>query len=308
MDEMLWTEKYRPASFEDIILPPRIQSLSKLNRIDNMIFSGGPGIGKTTVAKALCDSLGYHWIMINGSDERNIDTLRGKIRQFASTVSMSVDDKPKVVLIDEADYLNPNSTQPALRAFMEEFHENCRFILTCNYSNKIIEPIHSRCATYDFMYAQDELPLMMARFAKRLEDILRNENIQYSQGTLIELIKEYAPDWRRIINECQRYSVHGIIDSGIFVNLSQESYKLLVKKLKTKNFKEAREWVAENMAGGTPKILHTLYETIYPLLEPQSVPEACLIIAEWEFKSINMINQDLALMACFTELMELKWR
>jgi len=241
-EEFLYVEKYRPSRISDCILPQSLRDtfsqLVETGELPNMIFSGGPGIGKTTVARALCSELDLDYLIINGSEEGNIDTLRGRIKQFASTVSLQ--GGYKVVILDEADYLNPQSTQPALRAFIEEFSKNCRFILTCNFKNRIIEPLHSRCSVYEFAIPNGEKPKIAAGFFKRLTQILDTENVEYDQKTLATLVEKYFPDWRRVLNECQRYSVSGRIDAGILVNLGDENVKSLMSHLREKDFSKMR--------------------------------------------------------------------
>jgi len=246
-NEFLWVERYRPKRISDCILPKSLQDVFEKmadgdTEIPNMMFSGTPGVGKTTVAKALCNQRALDYIVINGSEEGNIDTLRGKIKQFASTVSLQ--GGYKVVILDEADYLNPQSTQPALRGFIEEFSKNCRFILTCNFKNRIIEPLHSRCSVYDFSIPNAEKPKVAAQFFKRLQDVLNTEGIESEPKVLATLVEKHFPDWRRVINECQRYAVSGKIDAGVLVNLNDESIKGLMKSLKEKDFKTMRKWVS----------------------------------------------------------------
>ena len=263
MNEFLWVEKYRPANIADCVLPDRIkqnfEEIVKQGEIPNMLLCGTAGTGKTTVAKALCNELGVDYILINGSDESGIDVLRTKIRDFASTVSFG--GQTKVVILDEADYLNPNSTQPALRAFIEEFSANCRFIFTCNFKNRIIEPLHSRCAVIDFKLNKDEKQLIASKFMGRLKYVLDEENINYSEKVVAELLMKYFPDYRRTLNELQRYSKSGIIDEGILSNIAEVNIKGLVDSLKDKDFKKMRQWVANN-ADTDPQ---GLYRKIYDL-------------------------------------------
>ena len=249
MQEFLWCEKYRPKLIADCILPENIKTtfedIVKGGELHNMLLTGTPGLGKTTVAKALCNELALDFLLVNGSEESGIDTLRTKIKQFASSVSLQ--GGYKVVILDEADYLNPQSTQPALRGFIEEFSANCRFILTCNFKNRIIEPLHSRCTTIEFNLAKKDMPPLLAQFMSRTEHILTEEGISYDKQVLAELIMKHMPDWRKVINELQRYSTSGVIDTGILVQLSDVSVDILMKHLKEKNFKGMRQWVADNI-------------------------------------------------------------
>lgn len=300
----LWVEKYRPQKIDDCILPAELKKVFKefiaSGQLPNFLFSGGAGVGKTTVAKALCNEIGAEYLFINGSEESGIDTLRTKIKGFASTISLT--DSKKVVIIDEADYLNPNSTQPALRAFIEEFSGNCRFIFTCNFKNKIIEPLHSRCAVVDFNIDNSQKPALAAEFFKRTVNILKQENIEYDQKVVVELITKHFPDFRRILNELQRYSVSGKIDSGILVNLTEESYKQLIKRLKEKNFTEVRKWVAKHSDESINTFKH-LYDTASTNVEQSSIPQLVLILADYQYKAAFVADAELNLMAALTEVM-----
>ena len=262
MNEFLWVEKYRPSTINDTILPDNIKNTFKEivagGELHNMLLTGTPGTGKTTIARALCQELDLDYLLVNGSEESGIDTLRTKIKHFASSVSLS--GGYKVVILDEADYLNPQSTQPALRAFIEEFSANCRFILTCNFKNRIIEPLHSRCSIIEFNLAKKDMPPLLAQFMNRCEDILTKENISFEKNVLAELIMKYMPDWRRVINELQRYSVSGNIDSGILVNLSDVSIDKLINHLKLKNFRGMRQWVADNMDSEPAALFRKIYD------------------------------------------------
>ena len=300
----LWVEKYRPQKIDDCILPAELKKVFKefiaSGQLPNFLFSGGAGVGKTTVAKALCNEIGAEYLFINGSEESGIDILRTKIKGFASTISLT--DSKKVVIIDEADYLNPNSTQPALRAFIEEFSGNCRFIFTCNFKNKIIEPLHSRCAVVDFNIDNSQKPALAAEFFKRTVNILKQENIDYDQKVVVELITKHFPDFRRILNELQRYSVSGKIDSGILVNLTEESYKQLIRGLKEKNFTEVRKWVAKHSDESINTFKH-LYDTASTNVEQSSIPQLVLILADYQYKAAFVADAELNLMAALTEVM-----
>ena len=303
--DFLWVEQYRPKTIDDCILPDSLKNLFssfiKKGELSNMLFSGTPGIGKTTVAKALCEEMNCDWIMINGSEEGCIDFLRNKIKNFASTVSLS--GGKKVVILDEADYLNPQSTQPALRGFVEEFHKNCRFILTCNFKNRIIEPLHSRFSNIEFKVNPKDKPKLASRLFERAVYILKEQNIDYEDKVLVELITKHFPDFRKLINELQRYSVSGAIDAGILVNVSDENLKTLVTHLKNKEFSDMRKWVVNNLDNDPVKIFRKIYDTLYTNLEPSTIPHAVLIIADYQYKSAFVADQEINLVACLTELM-----
>ena len=303
--DFLWVEQYRPKTIDDCILPDSLKSLFsafiKKGEISNMLFSGTAGIGKTTVAKALCEEMNCDWIMINGSEEGGIDVLRNKIKNFASTVSLS--GGKKVVILDEAEYLNPQSTQPALRGFVEEFHKNCRFILTCNFKNRIIEPLHSRFSNIEFKVNPKDKPKLASRLFERAVYILKEQNISYEDKVLVELITKHFPDFRKLINELQRYSVSGSIDAGILVNVSDENLKTLVTHLKNKEFSDMRKWVVNNLDNDPVKIFRKIYDTLYTNLEPSTIPHAVLIIADYQYKSAFVADQEINLVACLTELM-----
>ena len=303
--DFLWVEQYRPKTIDDCILPDSLKTLFlafiKKGEISNMLFSGTAGIGKTTVAKALCEQMNCDWIMINGSEEGGIDVLRNKIKNFASTVSLS--GGKKVVILDEADYLNPQSTQPALRGFVEEFHKNCRFILTCNFKNRIIEPLHSRFSNIEFKVNPKDKPKLASRLFERAVYILKEQNVSYEDKVLVELITKHFPDFRKLINELQRYSVSGSIDAGILVNVSDENLKTLVTHLKGKAFSDMRKWVVNNLDNDPVKIFRKIYDTLYTNLEPSTIPHAVLIIADYQYKSAFVADQEINLVACLTELM-----
>ena len=303
--DFLWVEQYRPKTIDDCILPDSLKSLFtafiKKGEISNMLFSGTAGIGKTTVAKALCEQMNCDWIMINGSEEGGIDVLRNKIKNFASTVSLS--GGKKVVILDEADYLNPQSTQPALRGFVEEFHKNCRFILTCNFKNRIIEPLHSRFSNIEFKVNPKDKPKLASKLFERAVYILKEQNVSYEDKVLVELITKHFPDFRKLINELQRYSVSGSIDAGILVNVSDENLKTLVTHLKGKAFSDMRKWVVNNLDNDPVKIFRKIYDTLYTNLEPSTIPHAVLIIADYQYKSAFVADQEINLVACLTELM-----
>ena len=304
-DQFLWVEKYRPKKIEDCILPKQLkdtfQQVVDSGELPNLMFTGTAGLGKTTVARALCEQLSIDYIVINGSEEGNIDTLRTKIRQFASTVSLS--GGYKCVILDEADYLNPQSTQPALRGFIEEFADNCRFILTCNFKNRIIEPLHSRCGVIDFKFDKKILATLCGQFLVRLKDILTKESITYAEPVLAELIMKHAPDWRRVLNEAQRYSISGSIDEGILVTLNDKSIKDLMTALKSKNFKAMREWVVNNIDTEPHAIFRKVYDSLGEHLQPQSIPQVILILADYQYKNAFVADHELNVVACMTEVM-----
>ena len=303
MNEFLWVEKYRPANIADCVLPDRIkqnfEEIVKQGEIPNMLLCGTAGTGKTTVAKALCNELGVDYILINGSDESGIDVLRTKIRDFASTVSFG--GQTKVVILDEADYLNPNSTQPALRAFIEEFSANCRFIFTCNFKNRIIEPLHSRCAVIDFKLNKDEKQLIASKFMGRLKYVLDEENINYSEKVVAELLMKYFPDYRRTLNELQRYSKSGVIDEGILSNIAEVNIKGLVDSLKDKDFKKMRQWVANNADTDPQGLYRKIYDS---LMDKVSNPaHLVLLVADYQYKSAFVADQEINLTACLVDVM-----
>ena len=306
-NDFLWVAKYAPKKIEDCILPESTKTMFRefLNKgeIPNMLLAGPPGIGKTTVAKALCNELGVDVYVINGSDEgRFLDTVRNNAKNFASTVSLSSDAKHKVVIIDEADNTG-NDVQLLLRAFIEEFAGNCRFIFTCNYKNKIIEPLHSRCAVVDFSIKGKEKTQLAGSFFKRLQNILDEERVQYDPKVLAELINKHFPDWRRVLNECQRYSVGGQIDSGILATFSDVAVNDLLQNLKEKNFPEVRKWVVSNMDNDTTLLLRRIYDALYSALENNSIPAAVLVLAKYQYQSSFCADQEINMLACLTEIM-----
>ena len=306
-DEFLWVEKYRPKTIEDCILPDNIKKtfqgfLSK-GEVPNLLLAGPAGCGKTTVAKALCHELGVDYYVINGSDEgRFLDTVRNTAKNFASTVSLSSTAKHKVILIDEADNTT-NDVQLLLRAFTEEFSGNCRFILTCNFKNKIIEPLHSRCACIDFSTNSKDRPKLASQFFNRLGVILETESIEADPKVLAELINKHFPDWRRVLNECQRYSSSGQIDAGIIATFSDVKVNDLVKKLKDKDFPEVRKWVVNNLDNDTSVLLRRIYDACYDSLVPNTIPSAVLILAKYQYQMAFVADQEINMLACLTEIM-----
>lgn len=302
-NNFLWVEKYRPRTISEAILPQRLKDtfteIVQTGTVPNMLFTGTAGLGKTTIAKAICNELGLDYIIVNGSEEGNIDTLRGKIKQFASSVSLS--GGYKVVILDEADYLNPQSTQPALRGFIEEFANNCRFILTCNFKNRIIEPLHSRCSVYEFSMSRKEMSELSALFFKRLVYILQSESIQYNQDDAVNLIMKYAPDWRRVINEVQRYSISGTL--SVPTIQSSDNYTNLLKSLKDKDFKKMRHWVANNMDIDTVAVFRGIYDRMSDAVVPESIPQLVLILADYQYKDAFVADHELNVVACMTEIM-----
>ena len=306
-DEFLWVEKYRPKTIEDCILPESIKKtfLDFLDKgeVPNLLLAGPAGCGKTTVAKALCNQLGVDVYVINGSDEgRFLDTVRNNAKNFASTVSLSSESKHKVIIIDEADNTTPD-VQLLLRASIEEFSNNCRFIFTCNYKNKIIEPLHSRCAVVDFGIKGKAKQEIAAAFFGRLVSILEQERIEADKKVLAQLINKHFPDWRRVLNECQRYSVSGKIDSGILATFSDVAVNDLLKNLKEKNFTEVRKWVVDNLDNDTGVLLRRIYDTLYTALVPGSIPAAVLIIAKYQYQIAFVADQEINMLACLTEIM-----
>jgi DNA polymerase III delta prime subunit len=308
MTDKLWSEEYRPKTIEDCILPPALkqsfQEIVKSKSIPNMLLSGTSGLGKTTVARALCNELDADYILINGSEDSGIDVLRTKIRQFASTRSLmdSVSNQ-KVVILDEADYLNANSTQPALRGFIEEFNEVCRFIFTCNFRNRIIDALQSRCTCIDFTTDGKAKADLCSKFYKRMANILTENEIEFEPKVLGEIIVRFAPDWRRVLNECQRFSGTGKLSSEVLASLSDENIGELIKALRDKNFKVMRNWVANNVDLDSSVIFRRVYDILTDITEPQSIPAAVLIIGEYQYRASMVADREINIVACCTELM-----
>jgi len=306
MSEFLWCEKYRPSTVDDCILPKHLKDTFKEIRdtgeLPNMMFTGTAGLGKTTVARALCNELDLDYILINGSEDNGIDVLRDKIRRFASSVSLM--GGYKVVILDEADYLKASSTQPALRGFIEEFSDNCRFILTCNFKNRIIEPLHSRCGVYEFNTTKKDMQSLCSQFYQRITNILRDEGVDTNgqMKDVAELIMKHAPDWRRVLNELQRASIGGTLDLGTLTK-SNVTYDELFVSLKDKNFKKMRSWVTNNIDTDSASIFRSIYDVMYEKVEPSSIPQLVLILADYQYKAAFVADQELNVVACMTEIM-----
>jgi len=305
MEEFLWVEKYRPKTVRDTILPAELkatfQQFVDQKNIPNLILAGSAGVGKTTIARAMLEELGCDYLVINGSMNGNIDTLRNEILEFASAMSLS--GGRKYVILDEADYLNANSTQPALRNFMEEFSKNCGFILTCNFVNRIIEPLHSRCSIVDFKIPKKELPKLAQQMMERACMILDKESVKYDKAAVAELLKKHLPDWRRTINELQRYSATGSIDSGILVNTAQDSIKLLLESMKGKNFSQVRKWVGEHSDTDSNTLYRLFYDNAVQYFTPQSVPQLILILSKYQYQSAFVADHEINNTACLLEIM-----
>ena len=305
-ESLLWVERYRPKTIEDCILPETIKTTLRdvvsQNKIPNMMFTGTSGIGKTTAARAICNETQADYLIINGSDEgRMIDTLRIRLTQFCSTISLS--GSRKVVIIDEADYMNADSVQPAMRNFTERFADNCSFIFTCNYKNRIIEPIHSRCAVIDFSLKNGEKQMIAARFMKRVESILAAESIDYDKDVIAKLVLKHFPDFRRVLNELQRYSTSGEINSCVLANIKEMNLKELIDSLREKNFSKMRQWVVANVDNDPATVYRKIYDELYNVIEKGSIPQAVLTIAEYQHKSAFVADQEINLVACLVELM-----
>jgi DNA polymerase III delta prime subunit len=303
MEHLLWTEAYRPKTIEDCILPERLkkpfQEYVNNKTIPNLLLSGGAGVGKTTVAKAMCEEIGCDYMIINGSDDNGVDIVRYKIKNYAS--SMSLAGGRKVIIIDEADYLTPNA-QAAFRNAIEEFASNCSFIFTCNYKNKLIEPLHSRCAVVDFQLKNAEKATMASQFMKRIEFVLNTEKVEFEKAVVAEMVKKHFPDFRRVINEIQRYSQFGKIDSGILAQIAEVGLKDVIKYIKDKDFGSIRKWVASNDIDSTA-LFRKLYDSLYEVLKPQSIPQAVIILADYQYKSAFVADAEINTVACLTELM-----
>ena len=302
--DFLWVEKYRPKKVSETILPPELkntfQKIVDGGELPNMMFTGTAGTGKTTIAKALCEELELDYIVINASADGNIDTLRGKIKQFASSVSLA--GGYKVVILDEADYLNPQSTQPALRNFIEEFSNNCRFIMTCNFKNKIIEPLHSRCSTYEFNFDKKTMAQLCGQFMKRLKDILSQEGVSYEDSTVANIIMKHPPDWRRVLNECQRGSISGTLSATVVSNVAS-TFPDLFSSIKEKNFKKMRGWVVNNIDIEPAAVFRGIYDNMIDYVVPGSIPQLVLILADYQYKDAFVADHELNLVACMTEIM-----
>ena len=305
-NEFLWVEKYRPKKVSETILPDELkqtfQNIVDGGEILNMMFTGTAGTGKTTVARAICEELDLDYIVINGSEEGNIDTLRGKIKQFASSVSLS--GGYKVVILDEADYLNPQSTQPALRGFIEEFSNNCRFIMTCNFENRIIEPLHSRCSKYAFNFDKKTMTSLCGGFMQRLQGILQEEGVEFDNNVVANVIMKHAPDWRRVLNECQKGSMSGTLNipNSVSADIS-DSYTQLFSAIRDKNFKKMRSWVVNNIDLEPASIFRGVYDKMYDYVAPNSIPQLVLILADYQYKNAFVADHELNLVACMTEVM-----
>ncbi len=304
-EQYLWVEKYRPRSVDECILPSSLkkdlQAIVDSGEMQNLMFSGGPGCGKTTAALAMCSEMGIDAMKINCSEDGNIDTLRTKIREFASTVSLG--GGKKVVILDEFDYANANSFQPALRGFIEEFAATCRFILTCNFKNRIIEPLHSRCTNVEFRFTKEEKDKMSAKFFVRLSKILDENGVEFDQRVIVKLVQRHAPDWRRILNEVQRYSASGCIDTGILSDIGDVRVQTLMDILKNKEFTKLRRWVLENGDNDETEVYRKIYEGLGDYLKPQSVPAVILILANYQYKAAFAADSEINMMACLTEMM-----
>ena len=305
METFLWVEEYRPKDVNSCILPKNLKNTFSefVNEglVPNLILAGGSGVGKTTIAKAMLDELGSTHMMINGSEESGIDVLRTKIKNFASTVSLH--GGRKYLILDEADYLNPQSTQPALRGFMEEFHNNCGFIFTCNYKNRLIEPLHSRCSVVEFTIPNSEKQILAAEFFERTVHILQEQKVEYDKRVVAEVINKHFPDWRRVLNELQRYSVSGTIDAGILVDIAEVNIKELMQSMKHKEFTNVRKWVVNNLDNDPVRLFRRIYDSLYDYVEGSSIPHVVVILGEYQYKTAFVADQEINMLACLTEIM-----
>jgi len=303
MEHLLWTEKYRPKTVEDCILPERLkqpfQEYVNQKQIPNLLLAGGAGVGKTTIAKAMCNEIGCDYMILNGSDENGVDTIRYKIKNYAS--SMSLTGGRKVVILDEADYLTPNA-QAILRNGIEEFAGNCSFIFTCNYKSKLIEPLHSRCAVIDFGLKNGEKAKMAGSFFKRIQGILQSENVEYEEKVIAELVKKHFPDFRRVLNELQRFSQFGKIDTGVLAQIVDVPLTEIAKFISTKDFGAIRKWVGSNDIDGNI-LFRKIYDALYDVMKPTSIPQAVVILADYQYKAAFVADQEINTVACLTELM-----